>query len=113
MFPPFVKLPFIVAPIRPPFNALSTLLVVDPVALMNGSIVMGVDPETVGLVSLPLPFIGIAVWIDEFSFAIDLVLIPLALEDAAIGKALNPSSVTFSVDPLSLVAASGGECHGG
>ena len=101
--------------IRPFLLALAVLLVVDPVALVFGSVSVSVLAETMRFVVLPLPIVDVSVGMDQSSSTIGFVSLPVPLVNAAVG----PNLIAFAVFvlgsyiPLALVTSSILQSHHG
>lgn len=84
------------------------LLVLFPVALILGSVEMGVDAVSVRLVILPVPIVDVPIGMDQPALSIGLVLHPVAFVEGTVGPDLHtfplPHLATF--EPLTRVFGS-------
>lgn len=77
-------LTFVLGAIRPLFNALTMLLVLDPIADVCRSVRMLVGATPVGFVIAPGSFVNVAIGVHENSVTIRLVVPPLAVVPAPV-----------------------------
>lgn len=108
---PFKVLPIVLGTVRPCFDSLSMLLVIEPLANIGGPVGMGVGAVAVSLIVPPLPLVDVSVGVDELSEAVSLVLLPLALILRSIGPHLMSVAVLHSIQPLASVDRSTRESH--
>lgn len=73
------------------------LFVVEPLALVIGSVSVAVAASALGLVVKPFSFVNIAVSMIKFTLAVSFILTPLALVAGTIGPDLNAVAVTHLV----------------
>lgn len=64
--------------------------VVEPVALVPGSVLVDVDPKTVGLVMGPVSVIDVSIGMPEFTLAVSFVIGPQPLVSRTVGPYLFP-----------------------
>ena len=113
VFLPQLILPLIATPVWPGFDSLSTLKIVDPIALINGSISMIVYPESLCLTIHPLPLEVILVWILKFPPPALQIGLPFSLVLAPIRIGLQSLSLPLPTDPFPAVSAAGAEGDSG
>lgn len=69
----------ILGTIWPLFDSLSVLLVVEPLALVPASIIVGVNAETIGLVLVPGAFVDVALGVHQSAVAARHAVLPEAV----------------------------------
>jgi hypothetical protein len=70
---------------------------------------MDIHAKSVGLVFYPLPLKNVTVFVGNFAFAINLIVLPLSLVNTGVRKCLNASALSLAIDPLASVSAAGAE----
>ena len=81
--------------VRPRFLSFSMLFVIDPLALVLGSIGMCVLSKAVSLVVLPITVVDVTISVDQSSSAIGHVPLPVSFVDRAIRPNLNSSTMSL------------------
>jgi hypothetical protein len=72
----FFIVPFIFRTIMPGFYSIPVLEIVLPASFVLGSVDMGVDPLSGGLIILPVPFIDVTICMPESPFPVGFVIFP-------------------------------------
>ena len=82
---------------------MSVLLVVEPLALVVGTISVRVGAHAFSLVIYPLPLIDITISMHQLSLPVSFIVAPLAFIATAIRPELGANAIARAVQPLACI----------
>ena len=79
------------------------LLIVFPLTLVTSATLVGVDAKPIRFAVAPLPIVDFTIWVEEFSFAMSLIVAPLALIVSSVRPSHLAGSVPQATHPLAFI----------
>jgi len=103
MLHPLLILSLVLSTVRPLFNTLTVLFVLEPLSFISAAVVMGVNSVPVGLVVSPLSLVDVAFGVHEAAVPVSHPLRPEAVVARPIRPDLDSASILLIIEPFSLV----------